>query len=256
MHLDQHGDPPPGIPDTGGKNPLLDKRVREALRIAIDRNGIVDKIMDGVARAGRRLAALSRCSARSKDTPIDKSDPAGAKKLLADAGYPNGFSITLGAPTAATSTTLKVAQAVARCGRRIGVKTEVDADDAAGVLQEPRQLQVQRLHGGLGRRHRRDQQRAEVADRDARQGRRAWARPTAARYSNPAMDAKLEEALRTVDDAKREALLAEASQIAMADHGAAAAALRDVGLGDEEGPRPTRPRRPDHACAMGVKPAK
>ena len=39
------------------------------------------------------------------------------------------------------------------------------------------------------------------------------------RYSNPAMDAKLEEAMRTVDDAKRETLLQEASRLAIADYG-------------------------------------
>src|SRR3954464_5559811 len=47
--LDQHGDPPIGIPAPNGKNPLMDKRVREALSIAIDRKGIDDKIMEGVA---------------------------------------------------------------------------------------------------------------------------------------------------------------------------------------------------------------
>jgi peptide/nickel transport system substrate-binding protein len=39
------------------------------------------------------------------------------------------------------------------------------------------------------------------------------------RYSNPAMDAKLEEAMRTVDDPKREALLQEASRLVMTDFG-------------------------------------
>ena len=39
------------------------------------------------------------------------------------------------------------------------------------------------------------------------------------RYSNPALDAKLEEAMRTVDDGKREALLQQASRLVIADHG-------------------------------------
>ena len=62
-----------------------------------------------------------------KDTPIDKFDPATAKKLLAEAGYPNGFSITLGAPNGRYINDLKIAQAVASMWSRIGVKTEVDA---------------------------------------------------------------------------------------------------------------------------------
>src|SRR5690606_2628621 len=49
--LDQHGAPSPGITDTGGKNPLLDKRVREALSLAIDRDALVARTMGGVATA-------------------------------------------------------------------------------------------------------------------------------------------------------------------------------------------------------------
>src|SRR5580698_3268589 len=124
--LDQHGDPPIGIPDTNGKNPLMDKRVREALSIAIDRKGIVDKIMEGVALPAGDFLPYPMGGTR-KDTSIDPYDPTRAKKLLADAGYPNGFSITLGAPNGRYINDLKVAQAVAAVWRRIGVKTEVDA---------------------------------------------------------------------------------------------------------------------------------
>src|SRR3546814_5863492 len=49
LHMDQHGEETPGITGTDGKNPLLDKRVRKAISIAINREAIVERIMNGVA---------------------------------------------------------------------------------------------------------------------------------------------------------------------------------------------------------------
>ena len=57
--LDQHGEPTPGIQGTNGKNPLLDKRVREALSLAIDRQALVARTMGGCRHAGRAAVAVS-----------------------------------------------------------------------------------------------------------------------------------------------------------------------------------------------------
>ena len=167
IHLDQHGEPSVGIPDTNGKNPLLDKRVREALSIAIDRKGIDDKIMEGVAVPAGDLLPYPMGGTR-KDTPVDPYDPAKAKKLLAEAGYPNGFSITLGAPNGRYINDLKIAQAVASMWSRIGVKTEVDAAAPPVFFKNRDSFKYSRLSRRLGRQHRRAQQRPEGAARHAR----------------------------------------------------------------------------------------
>jgi peptide/nickel transport system substrate-binding protein len=217
IHLDQHGDPPIGIPDTNGKNPLMDRKVREALSIAIDRKGIVDKIMEGVALPAGDFLPYPMGGTR-KDTPIDPYDPARAKKLLAEAGYPNGFSITLGAPNGRYINDLKVAQAVAAMWSRIGVKTEVDAVAPPVFFKNRDSFKYSAYMAGWGSSTGEvsNALKSLVATPDKLKG---MGTTNSARYSNPAMDAKLEEALRTVDDAKREALIAEASQIVMADHG-------------------------------------
>ena len=68
------------------------------------------------------------------------------------------------------------------------------------------------------------------------------------RYSNKAMDAKLEEALVTVDDAKREALLAEASKIAIQqDHGLIPIHFELSVWAMKKGLTYAGPRRPEHA---------
>ena len=167
IHLDQHGEPPIGIPDTNGKNPLLDKRVREALSIAIDRKGIADKIMEGVAVPAGDLLPYPMGGTR-KDTPVDTYDPAEAKKLLADAGYPNGFSITLGAPNGRYINDLKIAQAVAAMWSRIGIKTEVDAAAPPVFFKNRDSFKYSAYMAGWGASTGETQQRAEGAARHAR----------------------------------------------------------------------------------------
>ena len=192
--------------------------MREALSIAIDRKGIADKIMEGVAVPAGDLLPYPMGGTR-KDTPIDAYDSAKAKKLLADAGYPNGFSITLGAPNGRYINDLKIAQAVASMWSRIGVKTEVDAAAPPVFFKNRDSFKYSAYMAGWGAStgELSNALKALLATPDRPKG---MGTTNSGRYSNKAMDAKLEEALVTVDDAKREALLAEASKIAIQqDHG-------------------------------------
>jgi peptide/nickel transport system substrate-binding protein len=58
-------------------------------------------------------------------------DPDGAKKLLTEAGYPNGFEVTLGTPNDRYINDGQIAQAAAQMLTRIGIKTNVDATTAS-----------------------------------------------------------------------------------------------------------------------------
>ncbi len=215
--LDQHGEPPIGIPDTNGKNPLMDKRVREALSIAIDRKGIDDKIMEGVAMPAGDLLPYPM-GGTAKDTPIDKYDPARAKKLLEEAGYPKGFSITLGAPNGRYINDLKIAQAVASMWTRIGVKTDVDANAPPVFFKNRDSFKYGAYMAGWGAStgELSNALKSLAATPDRAKG---MGTTNSGRHSNKEMDAKLVEALGTIDDTRREALLGEASKILMAEHG-------------------------------------
>jgi peptide/nickel transport system substrate-binding protein len=217
LALDQFAEPSPGIPDTNGKNPLKDKAVRQALSQAIDRKAIVDKIMEGVALpAGDFL--LSPAFGTSKDTAPDRFDAARARTLLAGAGYPNGFSITLGTPNGRYINDLKVAQAVASMWSRIGIKTEVEATAPPVFFKNRDEFKYSAYLAGWGSDSGEisNPLRALAATPNREKGMGGTNR---GRYSNPAMDARLEEAMRTVDDARREALLQEASRLVIADYG-------------------------------------
>src|SRR5256712_287489 len=92
LQLDQAG--------RSGKNPFQDKRVRQAANMAPDMDGIIKHVLNGL---GDRVATTVNPMAFGFDPTLKpyKQDHAAAKKLLADAGYPNGVDITYnqGPPT-------------------------------------------------------------------------------------------------------------------------------------------------------------
>ena len=254
LALDQFAEPSPGIPDTAGKNPLKDKRVRQALSQAIDRKGIVDKIMEGVAVPAGDLLPYPMGGTR-KDTPIDPFDSARAKKLLAEAGYPNGFSITLGTPNGRYINDLKIAQAVAAMWSRIGVKTEVDASAPPVFFKNRDSFKYSAYMAGWGAStgELSNPLKSLAATPDRARG---MGTTNSGRYSNKAMDAKLIEALVTVDDAKREALLAEASKIVIQqDHGLIPIHF-EVSVWAMKKGLTYEGRADQNTLAVGVKPAK
>lgn len=65
--LDQNGEQTPGIQGSNGKNPFLDKRVREAMSLAVDRQALVDRIMGGIATPAAQLLPLPMLGASKKD---------------------------------------------------------------------------------------------------------------------------------------------------------------------------------------------
>ncbi|MCW5732638.1 MAG: ABC transporter substrate-binding protein [Enhydrobacter sp.] len=217
LALDQFAEPSPGIPDTDGRNPLKDKAVRQALSQAIDRKSIADTIMEGVAMpAGDFLP--SPAFGTSKDSAPDKFDAAAARALLAQAGYPDGFSITLGTPNGRYVNDLKVAQAVASMWSRIGIKTEVEATASPAFFKKRDEFKYSVYLSGWGSEtgEMSNPLRALAATPNRE---KAMGGTNRGRYSNPAMDAKLEEAMRTVDSPRREQLLQEASRLVIADYG-------------------------------------
>jgi peptide/nickel transport system substrate-binding protein len=215
--LDQHAEPSPGIPDTKGRNPLKDRRVRQALSHAIDRNNIVDKVLDGLGRAAGDLLPAPAFGT-AKDTRPDRYDPQVAKRLLVDAGYPNGFSLTLGTPNGRYLNDVKIAQAIAAMWSRIGVKTGVEATAPPVFFKNRDEYKYSAYLGGwISESGEVSNPLRALAATPSRE--KGMGGSNRGRYSNPAMDAKLEEAMRTVDDSKREALLQEASRLVMADYG-------------------------------------
>lgn len=111
-----------------GKNPFKDKRVRQAFYEAIDINGIQKTVMRG---ASRPTALMVGPGVHGYEAALDKRlpyDPEAAKKLLADAGYPNGFEVAMNCPNDRYVNDARICQAVAANLARIGVKINLAAE--------------------------------------------------------------------------------------------------------------------------------
>lgn len=106
-------------------DPLADQRVRQALNMAVDVQSIVDNLSNGL---GRRQASPIMEGALGYDPSVAAYDynPAFARQLLADAGYPNGFSLTM---DLATSDPSDVANAVIGQLSQVGVQVQARSFD-------------------------------------------------------------------------------------------------------------------------------
>ena len=118
----------------------MDKRVREAISLSINRDAITQRIMGGYAQAAGELLPPPMFGTSGR--AVDPYDPERAKALLAEAGYPDGFTITLGTPNDRYINDEQIAQAVAQMMTQIGIKTKVDASTASQFFSTSRAMSL------------------------------------------------------------------------------------------------------------------
>jgi peptide/nickel transport system substrate-binding protein len=126
LQMDQSREKSPKVESPTGKNPFLDVRVRRAVYLAINEEAIVKHVMNGFATAAPQMYPSSIFG---YDESIKRPayDPEKAKALLKEAGYPNGFAVTLDAPNDRYVNDDQIAQAVAADLARVGIKVKVNA---------------------------------------------------------------------------------------------------------------------------------
>jgi peptide/nickel transport system substrate-binding protein len=107
-------------------NPLRDLRVRTAIDHALNRPALADRAMQGGATAADQIAAVGLQGHVDGLSPT-RFDPALGRRLLAEAGYPNGFALTLSCTSDRFAGDGRTCQAVAQMLGAIGIKVSVDA---------------------------------------------------------------------------------------------------------------------------------
>ncbi len=197
------------------RNPLRDPRVRKALSIAINRPAIVERVMEGAAIPSGQFLPPGSYS-YVPDLPPPAYDPAKAKALLAEAGFPNGLRITLHGPNDRYVNDSKIIQSIGQMWSRIGVQTTVDGITWPSYVGRANKQEFSAFLLGWGSASGEASStlRSQLATFDPKRGLGAVNR---GRYSNPQLDALLDRAVATGDDAAREKLLIQATRMAMDD---------------------------------------
>ena len=108
-------------------NPFKDVRVREAMNLAIDREAIKRVVMEGLAFPTSMITSPGVLGNTPENDPPVETDPARAKALLAEAGYPDGFTVRLDCPNDRYNNDEKICQAAVSMYARIGVTVNLDA---------------------------------------------------------------------------------------------------------------------------------
>ena len=205
--MDQFRDELPGS-NVKGKNPLKDLRVRKALYQAIDIQTIARVTMRGLAQPTGALIAPQVNGWTKKADARWPYDMEGAKKLLAEAGYPQGFEVDFACPNNRYINDEEICQAVASMWAKIGVKAKLRTLPLVTYFPMIQRYEASIYMLGWG-----------VPTFDALYSLQSLVRSVGAqgdgnynvgRYSNPQMDALVERIKSEVDQKTRNALIEQA----------------------------------------------
>ena len=111
-----------------GKNPFKDKRVRQAFYQAIDIDGIKKTVMRDAANPTALMVGPGINGFLAEQNKRLPYDPEASRKLLAEAGYPSGFEVTMNCPNDRYVNDARICQAVAANLARVGVKINLAAE--------------------------------------------------------------------------------------------------------------------------------
>lgn len=191
------------------KNPLLDVRVREALSIAINRDAIADRILQGGVTVANQWMPEGSIG-YNPDIAKIPFDAAKAKALLSEAGYPEGFKISVHVPTDRYPLAPETVQAVAQFWTRIGVKTNVEvmpwAVYSAAARKNEYAMSVIAWGNGTGEASYAMVNILATPDAEKGLGASNWGH-----YSSEKLDGYLKQTTAEFDDVKREALMRDAA---------------------------------------------
>ncbi|MBV1797341.1 ABC transporter substrate-binding protein [Siccirubricoccus sp. G192] len=246
----------PLVTDNAGtplpQNPFRDLRVRRALSMAINRDALVERVMEGAATATAQWLPPGAFGHNPEVRPMP-FDPDGAKRLLAEAGFPEGFRLTLASPNDRWPNDGRISQAVAQMWTRIGVRTQVDAMPfAAFVPRRSRQEHAIQLGAWGSSTGEASNYLVSIVATYDRQKLTGASNMT--RHSDPKLDEMLARAAATMDDEMREAQWRElvvyyAEQMPMLQ------LLQYVNTWAHRRDLRHDPRMDERTVAMGVRPA-
>lgn len=203
---DKQGNPLP-------RNPLQDLRVRQAMSLAIPRDAIVDRLMSGQGAVAEQIASRTIPDRAQGMAPLP-TDLARARRLMAEAGYPDGFRMSIFGPNGFIVGDSDILQAVAQAFTRIGIETRVEVLPPAPFFTRATAREFPMFFSTFTANSAAIMLRQVVATRNPATGFGTFNR---GHYSNGAVDEPLGRALATMDEAQRNALIAQSMRVAVDD---------------------------------------
>ena len=197
------------------RNPLQDRRVREALSLAIPRGAIAERLYQGQATPADQFAAPA-AEHRIEGLPPLPNDPARARALLAEAGYPEGFRLTIHGPNGFFPSDDNLLQAIAQGFTRIGIETGVQTLPPATLFTKATNREFSVFMTYFSSWFTINPIRQVVMTRDPVAGFGPFNRQ---RYSNPAVDGPARQAMTTMDEERRRDLTLQAARALLEDKG-------------------------------------
>lgn len=189
------------------KNPLRDLRVRQAISKAIDRQALVERIMDGAADVATQIA-MPGMEGYDPDLKAEAADPQGARELLAEAGYPDGFGVNIACSNNRYPNDARVCQAVGQMLARAGLQPKVETQPMSALMTALQGDDFAIGMLGIGAQGTRPQTLAHIVHSVNREiGRGGY---NFGGYSNPELDDIIGDAVVTIDPASRNELMREA----------------------------------------------
>ena len=191
-------------------NPFKDERVRRAFALAISQDMIVDRVMDGLAEKATQGVAphIEGADPSIQPTPYKPDE---ARKLLAEAGYPNGFRVSLHCPNDRYVNDAAICQAVGSMLARVGIQVAVEVQPSS--IYFPRLLKrdyaFYLLAWGSNAGDAISFLRDVMMTRDTVAGVGSWN----GGYSFPDVDTMIVTATQTMDEAARVKLMTDAMGI-------------------------------------------
>lgn len=227
LQLDQFRANSPFVTDLAGKplaaNPFKDLRVRQAINLAINREGIVRHVMKGDAVPAAQFVPADFFGYDPAIVPVP-ADMAKAKALLAQAGFAQGFRMTLHCPNDRYLNDARVCEAIGQMLTQAGLKVEVSTLPfavfqtrmiAGGANKEP-EFSAQMTGIGTPTGDSWTALHAVVHTHDKQKGDGA---NNYGRYSNPKLDELIHKASQTISPTERESLQKQAAKLLADDLG-------------------------------------
>ena len=217
LYLDSGRDRSPLVTAKDGSklanNPLRDVRVRRALSMAINRGAIRDRLMDGLSYPANNLVPAPMPGNDPERPPIPY-DPEAARKLLADAGYPDGFGVTLSGPNNRFVNDASIVAAIAQMFTRVGIATKADVMPMAvyATRGADHAFSIGLIGWGNQTAEASSILRAIIACANPQRG---WGLYNWSLFCDPKVDDLLGQALQTADAGKRTGLLRRAADRAL-----------------------------------------